>query len=971
MGRGIRRFAVWGPVTAVALAGGGVWGHWLVGHRSFRSGPHDQPVYDAEHNAVYRPDLGAWFDFDTATSHSYMPDSPLSAYSLPFVGAVSCAFFVLSTLWAITHRRMLGQVWLGYVRRPTTMLPRYLLLSGIWISGLAVVAVMRWDQLKAILTGDTPTTVFFGAVVAQLLLPFFLVYLPWQGDRLLGLVGIYFPDGPVRSRRGRGAATKQDALRGKADRAERFRLSTSRDFSALAWSLKADALIGLMAERGNDTDILEEVLRDGPAALGAPRHFAEWFFAVMDRPGLKNVVARAFMLRYEWTGTVVSLERAIDVLTPMAAWPRPRFWLTSARWRDISLNLARALTYRYELRGDTADLEEALALVHRVGRRFPSRVPDRLLELQFLRYLETKDPAALTAAVEAGLRAAPDPRLVRALVERFRLGGDRDDLVRARALAERLVAENGPGAPAHAVCLTAHAQVLAASGETDAAAERLRAAASGSSSPLQVRLAAATDLGDLGAGGPLSAEGYGLAVELLPQLAWIGLRRDDQRWLLRRWQGVPTSAAAAAIAAGQVKTAIEILDHGRAVMWGQLARLRDGAEIARAADPVSARRLDEIRAELDMPETAEWRFDEAGADVERRVRLGKEWHELSARLALTRRHTYEELSRASVDGPVVVVNTSPLRCDAMVLLPDDEPVLVPLDGLEHAELVAWARQSADPDGRHQAMLNVIAPRLWDDLAVPVLRAVAPHLGETRRIWWCPTGPLAALPLHAAGHHSRPGGPALLDEVVSSYTPTVSALLRSAARVVTPRGGLAVAARRTPGRSDLPAVDEETEEFLRCFPGAAALRAARVDDVLARLRDAHWVHVACHADATGLAVTDGVVSLEQLADLRLAGAEFCYLSACSTAAPDPRAYDEAVHMAALLHLQSFVHVVGTLWEIDSDRALHAAREVYRTLTEGGAPDGARSAWAVHAAARSLRRLAPDDVDVWSSLLHIGP
>ncbi|MFD7221816.1 CHAT domain-containing protein [Streptomyces sp. NPDC059892] len=971
MGQGIRRVAVWGPVTAVALAGGGAWGHWLVGHRSFRFGPHDQPVHDAERNAVYRPDLGGWFDLDSATLSSFTPDSPLLAYSMPFVGAVSSAFFALSAVWAIGHRRMLGQVWLGYLRRPVTMLPRYFLLIGIWVAALTVLAVMRWDQLETILTSDTPTAVFLGAVVGQLLLPFFLVYLPWQADRLLGLVGIYVPDRLVRSRRGRGAATKQDALRGRADQAERFRLSTSRDFSALAWSLKADALLGLMTERGNDTDVLEEALRDGPAALGAPRHALDRAFAVMDRPGLKNVVARAFMLRYEWTGTVVSLERAIAVLTPLAAWPRPWFWFTTARWRDICLNLARALTYRHELRGDTADLERALALVQRVGRRFPSRVPHRLLELQFLRYLETKDPAALTAAVEAGLRAAPDPRLVRALVERFRLDGDREDLARARALADRLLEENGPGAPAHAACLTARAQALAASGEADAAAESLREAAAGSSSPLQVRLAAATDLGDLGAGGPLSTEGYGLAVELLPQLAWIGLRRDDQRWLLSRWQGVPTAAAAAAIAAGQVKTAIEILDHGRAVMWGQLARLRDGAETVRAADPASARRLDEIRAELDMPEEAEWRFDDAGADVERRVRLGKEWDELSARLGLTGRHTYAELSRAAAGGPVVVVNASPLRCDAVVLLPDDEPVLVPLDRLDHAELVAWARQSADPDGRHQAMLNVIAPRLWDDLAVPVLRAVAPHLGRTRRIWWCPTGPLAALPLHAAGHHSRPGGPALLDEVISSYTPTVSALLRSAARVVTPRGGLAVAVRQTPGRSELPAVDEETEEFLRCFPGAPVLRAARADDVLARLRDAHWVHVACHADASGLAVTDGVVSLEQLADLRLDGAEFCYLSACSTAAPDPRAYDEAVHMAALLHLQTFVHVVGTLWEIDSDRALHAARVVYRTLTEGGAPDGTRSARAVHAAALSLRRLAPDDVDVWSSLLHIGP
>src|ERR1700749_2538392 len=51
-----------------------------------------------------------------------------------------------------------------------------------------------------------------------------------------------------------------------------------------------------------------------------------------------------------------------------------------------------------------------------------------------------------------------------------------------------------------------------------------------------------------------------------------------------------------------------------------------------------------------------------------------------------------------------------------------------------------------------------------------------------RLWWCPTGILSFLPLHAAGLYSRgaPPGSKLSDFVVSSYIPTLSSLIDSTA-----------------------------------------------------------------------------------------------------------------------------------------------------------------------------------------------
>ena len=48
-----------------------------------------------------------------------------------------------------------------------------------------------------------------------------------------------------------------------------------------------------------------------------------------------------------------------------------------------------------------------------------------------------------------------------------------------------------------------------------------------------------------------------------------------------------------------------------------------------------------------------------------------------------------------------------------------------------------------------------------------------------RIWWCATGPLAFLLIHAAGIYNKgKTGLNISDYVVSSYTPTLTALINA-------------------------------------------------------------------------------------------------------------------------------------------------------------------------------------------------
>ena len=147
-----------------------------------------------------------------------------------------------------------------------------------------------------------------------------------------------------------------------------------------------------------------------------------------------------------------------------------------------------------------------------------------------------------------------------------------------------------------------------------------------------------------------------------------------------------------------------------------------------------------------------------------------------------------ELQAAARGGSVVIVNLSSYRCDALIVTTDDVAV-VPLARLtplgrggpdERAPRCATTGRgrwrgggigTADPDLRRHPGLAVAYRRRTR------LGGSRPHgslEGESwPRLWWCPTGPLTLLPLHAAA--SADGSAAVLDRVVSSYTPTLASI----------------------------------------------------------------------------------------------------------------------------------------------------------------------------------------------------
>jgi hypothetical protein len=319
---------------------------------------------------------------------------------------------------------------------------------------------------------------------------------------------------------------------------------------------------------------------------------------------------------------------------------------------------------------------------------------------------------------------------------------------------------------------------------------------------------------------------------------------------------------------------------------------------------------------------------------------------------------------------VVLVNASTLHCDALVVLRQGMGH-VPLPDLDAAE--AGQRAAALHRGElYEAGMTELLDWLWRIVVEPIRRPLRRLVPSGSRLWWVPTGPLALLPLHAATCAWT--GNSALDEMVSSYTPTVTALEHARRRTVTePRGGPLVLSADYP---DAPLPASRTE----CDNVSTLLGARHVDatswstgDLLAALARSSGAHLAVHAvvdprdpSAGGLVLPGGTLSIGELAELRAVDPGLCYLSACATTMTSPVLADEAIHSTAALLLSGFRAVVGTFWSIRDSVARQATRTFYAALT----PDGRNGAEATHRTVLALRDRYRHHPSAWSATHHMG-
>lgn len=766
-----------------------------------------------------------------------------------------------------------------------------------------------------------------------------------------------------------------------------------------------------------------------------------------ERATFLSGLSGALATRFRRYGEPADVDAAVDVARRAVAATRPGDPDLAGHRANLSVALRDRFLRTHQGKDIAAAVIEARAAVDatpaghpdratyltNLGAALRTRFDDEGPRPDLDAAVEALAGALAATAVEHPLRPARLSNLGSALRARHARDGGRADLDTAIDRLREAVATIAADHPDRAGMLhnlgRALRELFAVTGDrahADDAVAREREAGEVGTAPPEVRLTAARawarfarDTGDL----PSATDGYTAAITLLPIAAWHGLERGTREAHLADNAGLATEAVVAALEAGEPPRAIELLEQARSVLWRQALHLRSDLTRLAATAPSLAERLDSVRAELSRPATGNaWAGLPPGTEqirvLDARRRLAAEWDELvrQARaiegfadfLAPT---PFVRLREAAAGGPVIVLIAGERGGYALVVTAGGDPgvEVVRLPMLTHeaaatqANLLLAATSSgavrsrstvrlrkirdlvaADPAADREVPFQVLA-WLWDAAARPVLD----HLGyaggsELPRVWWSLVGPVAMLPLHAAGRY-RAGGTAV-DSVpartVSSYTPTLAALIRA-------RGGtggavrqLAVAMSRTPKLTPLPAVTRELAILARRLPPPGSglhleNRAATRDAVRSALRSCPWAHFACHGTQhetdpaqSAFVLWDGPLTLEELAGIAIDRAELAFLSACQTATGSPLLMDEAVHLVAAMQLLGYRHVIGTLWSIEDAAAPEVADAVYGLLEADGFKLR-HTAEALREAVERLRKRFPDRPLLWAPFVHFGP
>ena len=536
--------------------------------------------------------------------------------------------------------------------------------------------------------------------------------------------------------------------------------------------------------------------------------------------------------------------------------------------------------------------------------------------------------------------------------------------------------------------------------------------------------------------------------------ASIKSRRDallNKHWI-KQTGTLATDAMACAITQGDLELAVELSEQGRGLLWSQMAQshtpldaLRstsgEGRALASDFERVSAR-LTHAVTQSDMFLSASRLATEEAA---RRYRqLSKELQDIVARIrrldgfeSFLQRASFQSLQRAALGGPVIIVNISRRRCDALIVLHDAPPRLVPLPNTTLSELTTLSADLYDmlkrmsrvgEEKMRERELVVFLRTLWDVVVRPIVDELTGFLPRGARIWWCPTSKLTSLPLHAAGPH-RQGSLNLANMYVSSYTPTLAALIRARHRhSESPRTSPAFVAigQAKPSSSTSPelhTVGAELTLVQSLVPpampfSALAGDASTADAALAALRTHAWAHLACHGrpnvdqpfdasfalrdraltvldvvgttrDVNDASDTSDVGDVSQVPAATTATTpdlDFAFLSACHTTVGDRQAPDEVIHLAAAMQFAGFRSVVGTMWAVDDAMAMAMVKAFYTCLFApapvGGPRGGGKETreedkgWDCTMAARALNRAAKSvdktlvSLDQRIVFIHIG-
>ena len=445
-----------------------------------------------------------------------------------------------------------------------------------------------------------------------------------------------------------------------------------------------------------------------------------------DKPGCLNDLGNSFLGRCQRSGDLADSGRAISAhkqavnLTPDGHTNKPAYLN----------NLGSSFSLRFERSGDLADSDRAISAHERAVNLTPDGHADKPGHLsnlgnsflcRFKRVGDLADGDRAISAHERAVNLTPDGHadkpaclnnLGNSFLGRFERSGDLADSDRAISAHERavnLIPDGHADKPRYLNNLGNsffhHFERFGDLADSDRAISYYCSAGNCVTGAPSIRFEAALCWARLASrvGRSSALQGYTKALDLVPQVAWLGQSITARHRELLSIGAVASEAAAAASAAQQYETALEWLEQGRSIVWNQLLSLRTPIDALRDVDPTLADALQRVSMALENASTSDSGIHNPSQQsnqplsveeaAQRHRRLAEEWERLVGRVRdiagfedFLRPKRFAQLRIAAKAGPVVVINVHQSRCDAFALVDGlDEVVHIPLPAFSYAK----------------------------------------------------------------------------------------------------------------------------------------------------------------------------------------------------------------------------------------------------------------------------------------------
>ncbi|KAG1774789.1 CHAT domain-containing protein [Suillus placidus] len=766
-----------------------------------------------------------------------------------------------------------------------------------------------------------------------------------------------------------------------------------------AWALRSRFI-----QRGNIDDLDESIRFRREAVSLCPEGHTE-------RAYYLNNLASSLQLRFDHQGKPNDFDEAISLYEEAL-----RLCPVGHKYRATSLgNLGVALITRFNNRGDIDDMITRAISLYREGLTLcPPRHPhhDTMLHNLALalktRYDKLDVSEDLNEAIDLyreslGLMRLDDPErhvtlcnLSSALCFRFEHTRKNEDVEEAITLCQESLAALPSLHPDRYFsyiwledAYLSRYQILHDPADLSLAVENFRLASVHPTQgfPNRIRTALHWVAGVESHQHDSALEAYQVCLELFDSHVMTRssiISRREAATAFRGAQSLPVDVASCAIRCDDLRWAVELMEQGHGQQWSLASRLKTPVEDLESANPKLARDYLELSKLIsNAAQSSATITDRASADqaATKYRKLAEKWEAAVAEIRNLQAFSrfllpplYADLQAAARHGPVIILIASQYSCSAIIVPTSGDPHHVPLPSIALADLKTLKDRFTRAI-RHASRMNPAETRtdlivllriVWDEIMLPIVNVLKNVLKLKRRsrIWLCPTAAFTSVPLHAANPFQtkadRSKEPCLEDLYICSYTPTLSALIRSR-QMMKKRKGKA-----------LSAVDSELELVHKLVPatanyttisGDAATRAGALDG----LEENTWVHLACHGKQdpaqpynSHFVMRDEHLTLLDIMDRHIPHAEFAFLSACHTAVGDEETPDEVIHLATGLQFSGFKSVVGTLWGVDDAVAKHVVEAFYQFMfhpKEVGVMDPMKAAWALNCATHAVKSKVP--------------